>query len=392
MNPNTNRNVPNDTMLNNQYDENNNIINENLINNNQQNNINQFQINNVQNQNYQGDKDYQYLMNSNNSGNLNNENNNVNINNQGINENNFNNTTNNVRYYNQNKSKKSKGFWLGLFAAEIIIFIVLLSTMFGSIIDSNKNDTSRDGSTINEFITILRNNNYNISNLTNGNSSYVNNYYIAQNQYHSIEFIEYINDNYAYYKYLDTKEYIQSMEGNVTTNMSNSELEDYNRYEVTTNGITYIVARSNNTILYTATSSEYRDEANLIFTDLGYSGDINFNIFSFLLSFLFMNISICVLMIVVYWKIFNKAGENGWKSLIPVYNMYLMFKIAFGKGWYFILMFVPLVNFVIIFMLWYKLAKAFGKSDGFAVCSIFLSLFTLQIIAFDKSKYLLKNN
>lgn len=43
-------------------------------------------------------------------------------------------------------------------------------------------------------------------------------------------------------------------------------------------------------------------------------------------------------------------------------------------------------------MLWYKLAKAFGKSTGFAVCNIFLSVFTLQIIAFDESEYILKRN
>ena len=28
------------------------------------------------------------------------------------------------------------------------------------------------------------------------------------------------------------------------------------------------------------------------------------------------------------WKIFTKAGEKGWKAIIPVYNMIILFKIS----------------------------------------------------------------
>ena len=28
-----------------------------------------------------------------------------------------------------------------------------------------------------------------------------------------------------------------------------------------------------------------------------------------------------VLQVVAYWKIFTKAGQPGWKSIIPVYNV-----------------------------------------------------------------------
>ncbi len=33
-------------------------------------------------------------------------------------------------------------------------------------------------------------------------------------------------------------------------------------------------------------------------------------------------------MIVSYWKLFNKAGERGWKCLIPFYNDYVRYKIT----------------------------------------------------------------
>ena len=35
-----------------------------------------------------------------------------------------------------------------------------------------------------------------------------------------------------------------------------------------------------------------------------------------------------ILTIIANWKIFTKAGEKGWKSLIPIYNTIILFKIA----------------------------------------------------------------
>lgn len=96
---------------------------------------------------------------------------------------------------------------------------------------------------------------------------------------------------------------------------------------------------------------------------------------------------ICILFIVAWWKIFEKAGEAGWKSIIPFYNYYILFKIAWGNGLLFLLMFIPFVNFIIAIILEVKLAKAYGQSGGFAVGLIFLpNIFTL-ILAFGSSQY-----
>ena len=37
---------------------------------------------------------------------------------------------------------------------------------------------------------------------------------------------------------------------------------------------------------------------------------------------------------VAYWKIFSKAGEKGWKSLIPIYNQYILCKIVGVSPWW----------------------------------------------------------
>ena len=46
-----------------------------------------------------------------------------------------------------------------------------------------------------------------------------------------------------------------------------------------------------------------------------------------------------LLQIIANWNIFTKAGEAGWKSIIPVYSDYISYKIAWQPS-YFWLVFV----------------------------------------------------
>lgn len=91
--------------------------------------------------------------------------------------------------------------------------------------------------------------------------------------------------------------------------------------------------------------------------------------------------------IVAEWKIFTKAGEPGWACIVPIYNCYVLFKIAFGNGWMFLLLLVPIVNAVFAIMLLFKLAKAFGHGAGFGFGLLFLSPIFLMILAFGSSEY-----
>jgi len=36
------------------------------------------------------------------------------------------------------------------------------------------------------------------------------------------------------------------------------------------------------------------------------------------------------------WKIFEKAGEAGWKSLIPLYDYYIRIKISWNTGMFWV--------------------------------------------------------
>ena len=105
------------------------------------------------------------------------------------------------------------------------------------------------------------------------------------------------------------------------------------------------------------------------------------------ITYLVLVIALYVLLIVANWKIFTKAGKPGWASIIPFYNLYVLFEIAGMNGWLFLLLCLPIVNIVMIIMLDIKLAKAFGKGTGFAIGMIFLTnIFTL-ILAFGSAQY-----
>ncbi len=94
-----------------------------------------------------------------------------------------------------------------------------------------------------------------------------------------------------------------------------------------------------------------------------------------------------VLMVVACWKIFTKAGEPGWASIVPIYNIFVWLRIAGKPGWWILLLFVPLVNFVVSILVTVGLAKAFGKGAGFVVGLIFLPFIFYLILAFGSDEY-----
>lgn len=107
----------------------------------------------------------------------------------------------------------------------------------------------------------------------------------------------------------------------------------------------------------------------------------------FFVVYMLFVLALAVFVLVAMWKLFAKAGKPGWACLVPFYNTYCLFDIAFGNGWLFLLTFVPCVNFVFLIMLYFKLAKAFGQGVGFGFGLLFLSPIFFAILAFGKSEY-----
>ena len=58
-----------------------------------------------------------------------------------------------------------------------------------------------------------------------------------------------------------------------------------------------------------------------------------------------IQLAVLVLMVVSLWKIFVKAGQPGWACLVPIYNAYILLKIA---GTVLGLIFLPIIFYPIL--------------------------------------------
>ena len=104
-------------------------------------------------------------------------------------------------------------------------------------------------------------------------------------------------------------------------------------------------------------------------------------------GWIIFSIFIVIFSIIVFWKIYTKAGEPGWAALVPFYNLYVQFKITWGNGILFLLLLIPLANIVIGLMMPFKLAKVFGRSVGFGFGLLFLPFLFYPILAYGSSEY-----
>lgn len=98
-------------------------------------------------------------------------------------------------------------------------------------------------------------------------------------------------------------------------------------------------------------------------------------------------LALIIISIMALWKLFTKAGKPGWASIIPIYNNLVLIDIAGKPMWWFLLMFIPIVNIVISVMVYIGLAKNFGRGAGTVIGLIFLPFIFLLILAFGSAEY-----
>lgn len=88
-----------------------------------------------------------------------------------------------------------------------------------------------------------------------------------------------------------------------------------------------------------------------------------------------------------WWMIFQKAGEEGWKAIIPIYNAIVLMKIIGREWWWVLLMLIPIVGLVIWIIVSLDLAKSFGRGTGFAIGLILLPFIWSLILGFGSDTY-----
>jgi hypothetical protein len=101
---------------------------------------------------------------------------------------------------------------------------------------------------------------------------------------------------------------------------------------------------------------------------------------------------VVIFAIIANWKMYKKAGKNGWECIVPFYGHWVLTKIAGLEWWWFLLAIASsvtsvlnlynlddiasLVSFFATFNIYYNVAKKFGKETGNAILAgIFSGIF-----------------
>lgn len=97
---------------------------------------------------------------------------------------------------------------------------------------------------------------------------------------------------------------------------------------------------------------------------------------------------VAVVFLAGLWKTFTKANKPGWGAIIPIYNAYLILKIAGRSGWWLLLYLIPIVNIVVHIVVSLDVAKAFKKSEVFGLVALWLFPFIgYLILGFGDDKF-----
>ncbi len=90
-----------------------------------------------------------------------------------------------------------------------------------------------------------------------------------------------------------------------------------------------------------------------------------------MLVFLIIGLAAYVYMALALQTIAQKTStENAWLAWVPILNIILMLNIAKKPLWWILLCLIPLVNIVIIIMVWMAIAEARGKPNWWGILII----------------------
>jgi len=94
-----------------------------------------------------------------------------------------------------------------------------------------------------------------------------------------------------------------------------------------------------------------------------------------------------ILSIVGMWGIFKKAGEKGWKILVPFYNWYVWLMIIKKPLWWYIFLLIPFINVFVILLMIVEILKCFKKHGLLEqALGVLFPFFYLPFLAFSSKE------
>ena len=86
-----------------------------------------------------------------------------------------------------------------------------------------------------------------------------------------------------------------------------------------------------------------------------------------------------LLMFVKLWKLFKKAGDAPYLAAVPIYNSVILLRIIGRPSWWVILLYFPIINLLMLPVVWVETARKFGKDS---LKDSFLAWATLGLYGF----------
>ncbi|MBT4839858.1 MAG: signal peptidase I, partial [Flavobacteriaceae bacterium] len=74
------------------------------------------------------------------------------------------------------------------------------------------------------------------------------------------------------------------------------------------------------------------------------------------------------------YKLYKAASRKSWEALVPVYNAVVLMRIIQRPTWWVILMFVPVINLLMVPVIWVETIRTFGKRSVLDSWIVVLSL------------------
>jgi hypothetical protein len=129
----------------------------------------------------------------------------------------------------------------------------------------------------------------------------------------------------------------------------------------------------------------------------------------------FLGVLSWILSAIGRWKVFVKAGEEGWKAIIPFYSDYILYRVSWKANFFFIALvlrlaggylsntennggesmflallsaLVGIASIVLRIALDIHIADRFGKGIGFVIGLFLLEPVFMLILGFGESRYL----
>jgi signal peptidase I len=79
-------------------------------------------------------------------------------------------------------------------------------------------------------------------------------------------------------------------------------------------------------------------------------------------KFLLLFVTIQLIYFLGTFRLYQKADRKPFEALIPIYNLFVLLRIIKRPTWWIFLLFIPIINLIIIPVIWIETGRSFGKN------------------------------